>query len=74
MRRRRAAMAIHRAETACRACGGGDLAPILAFGASPLADRLLREDQLAQADVAVPLTRKNHSKKHTRGYHSPFPE
>ena len=49
-------MAIHRTETACRACGAADLAPILAFGPSPLADRLLREDQLAQADVAVPLT------------------
>jgi SAM-dependent methyltransferase len=49
-------MAIHRTETACRACGGAALAPILALGASPLADRLLREDQLAQADVAVPLT------------------
>ena len=49
-------MAIHRTETACRACGGADLAPILAFGPSPLADRLLRADQLAEADVAVPLT------------------
>ena len=49
-------MTIYRAETACRACGGGDLVQILAFGDSPLADRLLREDQLAAADVAVPLT------------------
>jgi SAM-dependent methyltransferase len=49
-------MAIYRAEAACRACGGADLVEILALGDSPLADRLLREDQLAQADVAVPLT------------------
>jgi SAM-dependent methyltransferase len=49
-------MAIYRAETACRACGGGDLVEILAFGDSPLADRLLKEEQLAQADVTVPLT------------------
>jgi SAM-dependent methyltransferase len=49
-------MAIYRAEAACRACGGADRVEILALGDSPLADRLLREDQLAQADVAVPLT------------------
>jgi Putative zinc binding domain len=49
-------MAIYRAEAACRACGGADLVEILALGDSPLADRLLMEDQLAQADVAVPLT------------------
>jgi SAM-dependent methyltransferase len=49
-------MAIHRTETACRACGGADLVELLGFGDSPLADRLLREDQLTQADVAVPLT------------------
>jgi C-methyltransferase C-terminal domain/Putative zinc binding domain/Methyltransferase domain len=49
-------MAIYRAETGCRACGGVDLVKILAFGDSPLADRLLREDELTQADVAVPLT------------------
>jgi SAM-dependent methyltransferase len=49
-------MAIYRTETTCRACGAAAPVEILAFGASPLADRLLREDQLAQADVAVPLT------------------
>ena len=49
-------MAIYRAETACRACGGAGLVEILAFGASPLADRLLREDQLSEPDIAVPLT------------------
>jgi SAM-dependent methyltransferase len=35
---------------------GADLVEILAFGASPLADRLLTESQLAEPDVAVPLT------------------
>jgi SAM-dependent methyltransferase len=49
-------MAIYRTETACRACAGAALAEILAFGASPLADRLLRADQLGEPDVAVPLT------------------
>jgi SAM-dependent methyltransferase len=49
-------MAIYRTETACRACAGHGLAEILAFGASPLADRLLRADQLGEPDVAVPLT------------------
>ena len=49
-------MAIYRAETACRACGGAGLVEILAFGGSPLADRLLREDQLSEPDIAVPLT------------------
>jgi SAM-dependent methyltransferase len=49
-------MTIYHTEAACRACGGADLIEILAFGPSPLADRLLTEDQLAHADVAVPLT------------------
>jgi hypothetical protein len=38
---------------ACVACGAAPLVEILAFGASPLADRLLREDQLARPDVAA---------------------
>ena len=49
-------MAIHRTETDCRVCGGGDLVEILAFGDSPLADRLLTREQLAEPDVTVPLT------------------
>jgi SAM-dependent methyltransferase len=49
-------MAIYRTETACRACGGAALVEILRFGASPLADRLLTKDQLAEPDVTVPLT------------------
>ena len=49
-------MAIYRKETTCRVCGGADLIEILGFGASPLADRLLTKKQLAEPDVAVPLT------------------
>jgi SAM-dependent methyltransferase len=49
-------MALYRTETACRACGGDGLVELLAFGATPLADRLLRADQLDEPDVAVPLT------------------
>jgi SAM-dependent methyltransferase len=49
-------MAIYRTETACRACGGGDLRRILALGETPLADRLLTEAELEEADVRVPLT------------------
>jgi SAM-dependent methyltransferase len=65
-------MAIYRKETACRVCSGAsgswgegpqplpdrgaDLVEILAFGASPLADRLLTKNQLAEPDVAIPLT------------------
>jgi SAM-dependent methyltransferase len=49
-------MTIYRTETACRACGGGDLRTVLAFGEIPLADRLLTADELAKPDVRVPLT------------------
>ncbi|HSA79944.1 MAG TPA: methyltransferase domain-containing protein [Geminicoccaceae bacterium] len=49
-------MTIYRAEQACRSCGSEDLAPILAFGEMPLADRLLTADELAAPDVTVPLT------------------
>jgi SAM-dependent methyltransferase len=49
-------MDIYRAETRCRSCGGSELATILAFGETPLADRLLTREQLALPDVRVPLT------------------
>ena len=48
--------AIYRTEAACRACGGRDLRRILAFGRTPLADRLLTQAELTQPDVQVPLT------------------
>ncbi|MGH6898844.1 MAG: class I SAM-dependent methyltransferase [Geminicoccaceae bacterium] len=49
-------MAIYRTESACRACGGSDLRAVLELGKTPLADRLLTEDELTQPDVQVPLT------------------
>jgi SAM-dependent methyltransferase len=49
-------MAIYRTESACRACGGGGLEEVLALGKTPLADRLLRADELGAPEVRVPLT------------------
>jgi SAM-dependent methyltransferase len=46
---------ISRTESACRSCGSQALAPILSFGRTPLADRLLREADLALPDVTAPL-------------------
>jgi SAM-dependent methyltransferase len=46
---------ISRTESACRSCGSQALAPILSFGRTPLADRLLTEADLAAADVTAPL-------------------
>jgi SAM-dependent methyltransferase len=47
--------AISRTETSCRSCGSEALAPILSFGHTPLADRLLVEAELAAPDVTAPL-------------------
>jgi SAM-dependent methyltransferase len=49
-------MDVYRTETRCRSCGSSDLATILAFGETPLADRLLTAEQLAKPKVQVPLT------------------
>jgi len=46
----------YRTETVCRSCGASDLAPVLAFGPTPLADRLLKAEELAGPDITVPLT------------------
>ena len=46
---------ISRTESACRSCGSRALAPILSFGRTPLADRLLVEADLEAADVTAPL-------------------
>jgi SAM-dependent methyltransferase len=46
---------ISRTESACRSCGSAALAPILSFGRTPLADRLLSEAELAAPDVTAPL-------------------
>jgi SAM-dependent methyltransferase len=39
----------------CRSCGETGLDPILDLGTTPLADRLLREDQLKEPEPAFPL-------------------
>jgi SAM-dependent methyltransferase len=46
---------ISRTESACRSCGSQALAPILSFGRTPLADRLLVEADLEAADPTAPL-------------------
>ncbi|CAN5915995.1 class I SAM-dependent methyltransferase [soil metagenome] len=50
------ATTVYRTERACRSCGSEQLAPILAFGPMPLADRLLTREELAAPDGTVPLT------------------
>jgi SAM-dependent methyltransferase len=47
---------IYQAETQCRSCGSSRLEPILPFGETPLADRLLTEQQLAAPEYLAPLT------------------
>jgi len=39
----------------CRACGAGEMSPVLDLGHTPLANRLLREDELEQAEPTYPL-------------------
>ncbi len=39
----------------CRSCGHSDLATVLNFGQSPLADRLLRPEELGEEDLFFPL-------------------
>lgn len=39
----------------CRACGNPNLRPIIHFGKTPLADALLKEDQLQKPELMVPL-------------------
>ncbi len=41
---------------ACRSCGDTGLAPVLYLGETPLADRLLTERMLAEAEPMFPLT------------------
>jgi SAM-dependent methyltransferase len=49
-------MTIYRTESRCRSCSGAELETILAFGETPLADRLLTAAQLAAPDIKAPLT------------------
>jgi SAM-dependent methyltransferase len=39
----------------CRSCGAGDLRPILSLGDTPLANRLLTDDQLRETEPTYPL-------------------
>ena len=43
-------------ETACRSCGSPELEAVIDFGRTPLADRLLRADQLDEPELAADLT------------------
>lgn len=47
---------IYKNELACRSCGSEKLDTILAFGQTPLADRLLRREQLDEPELLAPLT------------------
>ncbi len=47
---------IYKDETSCRACGSDMLLPIVEFGITPLADRLLTVDQLSEPELQAPLT------------------
>ena len=40
----------------CRSCGNVDVKPIMSFGETPLADALLKQDQLDKPELVVPLT------------------
>lgn len=46
----------YRNESRCRSCASKDLKTILAFGDTPLADRLLTEEQLDSLELIAPLT------------------
>jgi len=45
----------YRVEHQCRACGSSSLLPIVDFGETPLADRLLKPEQLSEPELFAPL-------------------
>lgn len=47
---------IHRTETKCRSCGSEALLPLLDLGITPLADRLVKPDQLGKPEPQAPLS------------------
>ena len=49
-------MSIYKNEQTCRASGSSNLQTIIAFGETPLADRLLTADQLDDPQLIAPLT------------------
>jgi len=46
---------MHQQTTTCRSCGHDHLLPVISFGETPLADRLLTRDQLAEPELLAPL-------------------
>ncbi|UBF24382.1 class I SAM-dependent methyltransferase [Kovacikia minuta CCNUW1] len=46
---------MHDSKVACHSCGNTELDLIISFGETPLADGLVREDQLGQTDYMAPL-------------------
>lgn len=48
--------AIFRRESTCRSCGAAHPEPLVDFGETPLADRLLRGDQLIEPELSAPLS------------------
>ncbi|MFN2245935.1 MAG: methyltransferase domain-containing protein [Candidatus Promineifilaceae bacterium] len=49
-------MSIYKNEKTCRASGSTNLETIIEFGVTPLADRLLTQDQLDDPELMAPLT------------------
>ena len=47
---------MYKSITDCRLCGGTGLETVLSFGPTPLADALLKQQQLGQAELIVPLS------------------
>lgn len=45
----------YRIENTCRSCGSNRLEGIISFGETPLADRLVTENQLEETDLTAPL-------------------
>ena len=41
--------------TECRICGGSEIKPVLDLGHTPLADRLVKQEQLSEKDPRFPL-------------------
>jgi SAM-dependent methyltransferase len=46
----------YRRITGCRSCGSNNLKPVINFGKTPLADALLKKEQLEQPELLVPLS------------------
>jgi hypothetical protein len=47
---------MYKLATACRSCGAAELSKLLYFGETPLADQLLKENELDSFEALIPLT------------------